>query len=313
MYTANHFINHMKGGTNVVEAPDLGYWMALNDLELEIDRFGVRGPLGKGIDIKALYHRDHRFLKSELGERLIGVMREVEHFRKINLEKYNKVKEDLLKKGMRIIKCTDEIYPQSLKKSEPHYPLVLYHKGSLLDFDNCVAITGTRNPSSYAREKIRKLSQLLAREGYTIVSGLALGSDTEAHYGALDVGGRTIAVIPNIGKITPWSNLKLAEDIMRQGAVISTGSPLSSLTRDKWVKRNKVISGLSKCLCTAVSTESKGTYHQVDFAIKQGLKVFTLKPPSDDEITSFAFDKLLDMGATPFNSENEILNYLRSY
>jgi len=294
------------------ESGGLEYWMALNDLELEVDRFGIRGLLDKGIDVEALFHRDLRYLRSELGNELSAVKWEVEQFRKVNLEEYSKAKEDLLKKGARIIRYTDEIYPQSLKKSEPRYPLVLYHKGSLLDFNNCVAITGTRNPSSYAREKIRKLSQLLAREGYTIVSGLALGSDTEAHQGVLDIGGRTVAVIPNIEIITPWSNQKLAEDIMCNGAVISPGSPISSLTKDKWAKRNKIISGLSKCLCTAVSTESRGTYHQVNFALKQGVKVFALKPPSDDHLAYFAFKKLLDMGATPFESENEVLDYLRN-
>lgn len=291
---------------------NLEYWMALNDLELDVNRYGIRDFLDKGISIEAFFRHDFDNLKSKFGSELASIRWELEQLRRIDLEAYSKIKADLLKEGTRIITCNDEIYPKSLKKSEQFYPLVLYHKGSLLDFDNCVAITGTRNPSSYAREKIRKLSQLLAREGYTIVSGLALGSDTEAHRSALDAGGKTIAVIPNIGRITPWSNLKLAEDIMRQGAVVSIGSPLSSLTKDKWVKRNKVISGLSKCLCTAISTESKGTYHQVDFALKQGLKVFTLNPPSDDELTSFAFEKLLDMGAAPFESENEILSYLKS-
>jgi DNA protecting protein DprA len=288
------------------------YWMALNDFELNADRFGIRDFLEKEPDIEALFHHDVKDLKSKSSRNFDQVKWEVEQFRMMNIEGYRKLKEDLPKEGVQIIKYDDDRYPLPLKKSENHHPLVLYHKGALLDFSNCVAIVGTRNPSSHTQEKIRKTSQSLAREGYTIVSGLALGTDTEAHIGALDVGGRTIAVIPNIGKITPLSNLDIAEAITEKGAVIGISSPLSGLPKGMWVRRNKVISGLSKCLCAAVSGESKGTFHQVGFALKQGLKVFALKPPSDDDPSYFAYKKLVEMGATPFSSEDDILTYLKS-
>ena len=123
-----------------------------------------------------------------------------------NFEAYAIIINELKLKNVTILPFYDDKYPQLLKNiSNP--PLVLFHKGSLMDFSNCIAVVGTRNLSHYGHKMARKLSQELALEGYTIVSGLAKGTDTEAHCGALDVGGKTIAIMANdITEIYPAEN-----------------------------------------------------------------------------------------------------------
>ena len=292
---------------------NLEYWMALNDYEIEEGKLDIRQLLDKGLDIKDFFENDYITLKKEFGNKADYIWRALKKIgSKVNIEAYKENKIDLLQKGVRIIKYTDRLYSKSLKNSERLSPLVLYQKGTLLELQNCVAIIGARDSSHYGRQKARELSQYLAEKGYIIVAGLALGIDTEAHCGALDVNGTTVAVIPNIKEITPQSNRRLAEDIMKHGALLSSGSPFSKLSKDKWVKRNKIISGISRCLIAIESPESKGTYHQVNFALKQGIKVFVLEPRERDKLACSGFKRFLKMGATPFTVESEILDYLEN-
>jgi DNA processing protein len=274
---------------------NLEYWMMLNDFEEVSGKYHARSDLNKD-NIKNIFDASQK-IKSVFWD-------------KADISAYRKLRVDLGREGVRIVKHDDSDYPVRLKKYEKSPPLVLYIWGALRNFDNCVAIVGSRNSSHYARKKTRELSQYLAKHGYTVVAGLALGIDTEAHCGALDIEGKTVAVIPNIGEITPSSNRRLAEDIMRNGALLSAGSPIIELSKYNYVRRNRIISGISKCLVVMEASESHGTDHQVEFAINQGVKVFALKHRPDDDKAFFGFDRYAKMGAIPFTSGEEILTYL---
>lgn len=276
---------------------NLEYWMMLNDFEEVSSKHYPREDLGKE-SIKEIFDKSMKTIKSVF-------------WGTANISKYRRLRADLEREDVKIVRYIDSDYPAQLKEHEKTAPLVLYIQGALHNFDNCVAIIGSRNSSHYARKKTRELSQYLTKHGYIIVAGLALGIDTEAHCGALDVGGKTVAVIPNIGEITPSSNRRLAEDIMRNGALLSAGSPLIELRRYNYVRRNRMISGISKCLVVMEASESRGTDHQVKFAVDQGVKIFTLRPQSEDDDAYFGFDSYVKMGATPFTSEEEVLTYLK--
>jgi len=307
----NHKLTYWQ---NNKEASDIEYWMAINDFEEEsYHKLAIPLILDKiENDIRKLFEMNFKEYVSLFGESLARELKnDLDHIKKsTNIEEYRRNKIELDQSGIRIIRYIDDSYPANLKKREKLPPLVLYHKGTLLDFDNCVAIIGARNSSHYGRQKAREMAKNLAEGGYTIVAGLALGIDTEAHCGALDGGGNTIAVIPNIIKIVPSTNERLAEDISHHGALLSSGSSFTEVKRGKYVKRNKIISGLSKCLIVAEASQSMGTYHQVDFAIKQGLKVFALRPSNDDAQAYGGFKKFLNMGAIPFSSVDEVVAYL---
>jgi len=302
---------------NNKEASDIEYWMAINDFEEEsYHKLAIPTILDKiENDIRKLFEMNFKEYVSLFGESLARELKkDLDRIKKnTNIEEYRRNKIELDQSGIRIIRYIDDSYPANLKEREKLPPSVLYHKGTLLDFDNCVAIIGARNSSHYGRQKAREMAKNLAERGYTIVAGLALGIDTEAHCGALDGGGNTIAVIPNIIKIAPSTNERLAEDISRHGALLSSGSSFTEVKKGKYVKRNKIISGLSKCLIVAeASSQSMGTYHQVDFAIRQGLKVFVLKPSDGDAQAYGGFKKFLNMGAIPFSSVDEVVAYLDS-
>lgn len=231
----------------------------------------------------------------------------------LNLKKYENQIKRLQKKEISIILFVDDEYPAMLKSiNDP--PLLLYHKGVVKDFDKCVAIIGTRNCSHFGHRQARKISSELARRGYKIVSGLARGIDTEAHCGALDVNGKTIAVLPlGIEYIYPPENEALSKNIAASGALISEvlKSDKYRMERFRFVARNRIISGISKCLIIIEAPEgSRGTIRQFDFAMEQGKKIFILEPQRKLHSSYKGFKHLVDKGGTPFKTLDDILDFL---
>ncbi len=232
-------------------------------------------------------------------------------YSKINFEAYKSEIIRIKNSGVNLIPFYSENYPKKLRDI-PDPPILIYHKGKLMDFNNCVAIVGTRNLSHYGHKRAREISGIIAKNGYTIVSGLARGTDTEAHCGALDVGGKTIAVLAgNIDDIFPKENLKLASNIMESGAIISEISTMEKTHKGRFIDRNRLTSGISECLIVIESNGSGGTFHQVNWAIEQGRKVFVMKPLDADKQAINGFTEFIKLGAVPFDSPDTIIEFLK--
>jgi DNA processing protein len=214
--------------------------------------------------------------------------------------------------NVKILAYFDTEYPSKLKTIK-NPPFTLFHKGKLLDFSKCIAIVGTRNLSHYGHKKTREISGELASKKFTIVSGLARGVDTEAHCGALDANGKTIAVLPgDIFNIYPQENESLSRDIVENGAILSDISPLEKLTKLRFIERNRITSGLADCIVIIETMESGGTFQQVNVAKEQGKKIFVLYPRERDVDSLKGFNKLVSLGAEPFESVDTIINFLNN-
>lgn len=233
----------------------------------------------------------------------------IRYSHKINFEALNNIIMTI--KNINIFRYIDHRYPKLLR-TIPDPPPIIYHKGKLTNFDSCIAIAGTRDPSHYAHKMARTLAKTFARKGYTIVSGLAKGVDTEAHCGALDVNGKTIAVLGTkiIDEIYPKENSRLANDILKTGAIISEAPLFKSTQQNSFIKRNRIISGLSKYVIIVEFGSSNGSYMQVKHAIKQARKVFVLKPKNNDEIAMKGYKSSIKEGAIPFKTKKELLKYI---
>jgi len=233
----------------------------------------------------------------------------------VNLQSLSEKVEQLRRSGTKIISYSDSKYPallRDLKNRLDGAPLVIFHRGSLLDFERCVAVVGTRNLSLHGYIMARKFARALATHGYTVVSGLARGTDVTAHRAALEVkNGKTIAVLPWMEPLYPPEHDQLARDIQARGAILSEHLESSKrLAPGDFVLRNRIISGMSLCLIAVESGEEGGTVHQVRFAALQGKKVFVVKPRMNDSRAVSGYRSFVKEGAVPVSSPRAVLEFL---
>src|SRR3990167_5140271 len=150
---------------------------------------------------------------------------------------------------------------------------------SLLN-SSCFAVVGTRKLTSYGKETAQQIVRDLANNGFTIVSGLALGIDAVAHQTTLDCGGKTIAVLgggvgdKNIG---PQTNLPLARNILNNdGLLISEYSEKEGIFPVNFAVRDRIVSGLSKGVLVIEDPEKRGALITARCAIDQNRDVFAI-------------------------------------
>jgi DNA processing protein len=179
--------------------------------------------------------------------------------------------------GARIITPEDDEYPDALKTIHDP-PLALYIRGRLLPGDaKAIGIVGSRATSNYGLSAADRLAYQLGQIGFTVVSGLARGTDTAAHSGALKGGGRTIAVLGGaLDCLYPPENADLADRISKSGAVVSEYPMGRKADRMTFPYRNRIISGLSMGVLLTESAIKGGSMHTTEAAMEQGRTVFAL-------------------------------------
>lgn len=201
-------------------------------------------------------------------------------------------------------------YPALLKEI-PDPPIVLYAQGQLASLNQPkLAMVGTRNPSVTGSENARNFARELSRHGITIVSGLALGIDGQAHIGCLEAEGRTIAVLgTGIDCIYPRRHLKLAEQITHDGLLISEFPLKSPPIAGHFPRRNRIISGLSLCILVIEAAIKSGSLITARMALEQNRDVLAI-PGSIHNPLARGCHYLLQQGAKLVTSINDILDEL---
>lgn len=182
-----------------------------------------------------------------------------------------------------LIPYTSPEYPRRLLELHDH-PVLLYVKGTLTKKDQqSLALVGTRQASLYGIEMARKLGKELAQAGFTIISGLARGIDTAAHQGALETG-RTIGVLGcGLAHIYPKENQRLADEIIRNGALMSEFSMSTPPDRQQFPQRNRIVSGMTMGTVLIEAPKQSGAMITVERAMSQGRKLFALPGRADGE------------------------------
>lgn len=223
------------------------------------------------------------------------------HSYKIRLEK------NLIK----FLTIEDNNYPKLLKEI-PSPPLVIYFKGNILDTDElALAVVGSRRVTSYGRRVTEKLTKDLVKKGFTIISGLARGVDSIAHRTALSLGGRTMAVLASgLDWIYPPEHKGLAQEITKQGALISEYPLGQRPSRGQFPARNRIISGLSLGVLITEGASRSGTKITANMAANQGREVFCVPGPINSPLSEGPAD-LIKQGAKLTTSINDILEEFR--
>ena len=183
------------------------------------------------------------------------------------------------KLGGDILVLDDGVYPALLRETyDP--PIVLYVKGAWAECLErpCVAIVGSRRCSTYGQNAALMLSRELAQRGVTIISGLARGIDAAAHRGALEAGGRTVAVMgTGLDQVYPRDHRKLTQDILARNGALVTQFPLGTPpVSENFPYRNRVISGLSLGVVVIEAAENSGSLITARLAMEQNREVFAV-------------------------------------
>jgi DNA processing protein len=209
-----------------------------------------------------------------------------------------------------LLTLEDADYPPLLKHiADP--PAVLYVRGTLTPVDErAICIVGTRKATLNGRETTRHIAFQLAKQGLTIISGLAQGVDEAAHRGALEAGGRTLAISAcGIHTIYPLQNLPLAHEIIEAGAVITEFPIGVPPLKGNFPRRNRIMSGMSLGVLVAEAPEKSGALITAAVAAEQGRDVFAI-PGSIHNNTSSGTNRLIQDGAKLVMKVEDILNEL---
>lgn len=212
-------------------------------------------------------------------------------------------------KGLSIVTLYDENYPALLKQIYDPPPLI-YVCGRIRPATNNIAVVGSRNATRYGLEIAKNLSRDLAQQSLVVVSGMARGIDSAAHWGALRAGGETIAVLGcGLGTIYPSENKELFQEISRQGAVISEFPVLTMPEPYRFPIRNRIISGLSLGTVVVEAAQRSGSLITANIAAEQGREVFAV-PGSVNSFKSIGTHALIKQGAKLVESVEDIIEEL---
>ena len=182
------------------------------------------------------------------------------------------------------VTIVDSDYPANLRVVFNPPPFLVI-RGELTDTDiRGVAIVGTRKPTDEGRRRARRLGRELAEAGITVFSGLAAGIDGEAHTGALEAGGRTVAVIGHglLRPLYPKEHRALGETIAASGALVSQFRPDTPPTKATFPMRNVTMSGLSQGTVVVEASRTSGARMQARIAAEQGKRVWLLRSLLDE-------------------------------
>lgn len=251
----------------------------------------------------ALLADPHAF-ERELGMQGVSALRTA-------LKHADRMLDRLWEDGVRLIAYGGEDYPKRLARTA-RPPHLLFCLGSAaLDDPFPLAVVGTRRADSYGRRHTRALARELARSGMCIVSGLALGVDACAHWGALDGKGRTIAVLGGaLDRLYPAENRPLMEKILDAGgSVISEYAPGVAPTRYSFVQRNRIVAGLSLGVLVTQAPFKSGAQSTVNMALAEGREVFAM-PGDIDRLGSQLPNQLIAEGARPVTCAQDVTSLL---
>ncbi len=268
------------------------YWLALG----RIDGLGVRGAhslIRHFSNPEAVFAASLTALEScELSAQVARDIRA-----RKGLAEAEKELAEARRQGIAVLSYSDPAYPPLLQQiADP--PLALYVKGDVaLLLQDAVAMVGTRRPTAYGSSVTHRLANDLAQRRLVIVSGMARGIDSAAHRGALEAGGKTVAVFgTGADVIYPRENKSLAARIAEHGAVVAEFPLGTAPLPENFPIRNRIISGLSLGVVIAEAAEYSGSLITARMALEQNREVFAV-PGNITSAQSFGPNLLIKQGA----------------
>lgn len=255
----------------VTHHPELPYWLALRraglgstNFALLLSRFGtIEAAWNAHPDEVAAAGLDPQYLRAMSRARTT-----FDADRELQL---------LEKHSAQALTWLDEDFPATLRDI-PQSPPVIFMRGNAgPQFEQAVAVVGTRHVTPYGRQATEHFCATLANSGVAIISGLARGVDAIAHRVALECGAPTVAVLAGgIDQVYPRENAGLADRIIENGCLVSEYPVGIPARRDYFPRRNRILSGLARAVLVVEAGEGSGALHTANWAFEQGRDVFAI-------------------------------------
>lgn len=209
---------------------------------------------------------------------------------------------------MGYIGIDDDRYPPLLRMIKDP-PERIYYEGRIeLLQGECIAVVGSRNASNYGKRTAFDFGKAFGNSGLHVVSGMAYGIDMEAHRGAVETEGSTIAVLgSSIDMEKAVKKKKLFDNICEMGLVISEYPPGTPAYRYSFPRRNRIISGISSCTVVVEAGFTSGSLITAELAAEQGRNVLAV-PGNIDSPMSLGTNRLIRDGATPILSPFDVVS-----
>jgi len=219
--------------------------------------------------------------------------------------------EELKQNGIKAFPLLHPSYPFRLREIHDP-PLVIYMRGELSpeDLTYSAAVIGTRKPTSYGQRIAKDMARSLSQAGVAVISGMAVGIDSLAHYGAIEGGGKTVAVLASgVDICYPSSNRPLFNKLVdgSHGAVISEFPPGTRPEQWRFPARNRIISGLSEVVLVIEAGETSGSLITARLAFEQNRDVFAVPGRIDSAASKGCHQIIRDTMATLLTSVDEIM------
>lgn len=265
---------------------------------------GARDLLAQEMELEELFRQARKLDLEALGVK----KKHVEPLRKrAEFSLLERELDGFARRGIRIVGIMDKEYPALLREIY-EAPMVLYVKGDLFRCTKrMVSMIGTRRPKRQNVAKMQQLAKELAREGVTVVSGMARGLDSAAQRGALQGGGATVAVLGGgVDVIYPPENRRLYEEIVERGALISEAPPGTAPRPYLFPRRNRIISGMSQALVVGEGNVKSGAAITAAQAKEQSRDIFALLPEEYDPENDLP-SSLIESGVPVVMNVNTIL------
>lgn len=276
------------------------------------------GPSVKTDEILSYYgSAEALYFAGEYEWKISGIFTQgqVDKMSATKLDRAQSIISECEKYGIKIVTPDDGAYPSLLFKL-PNLPFALYVRGDLDCLKNkiSVAVVGARKASDNRQRISRALCSSLSRSGSIIVSGAAMGIDAAAHLGALDAGGKTVAVLGcGFGTNYLPENEALRRQIANNGALVTEYPPMTPARGENFPFRNRIISGLAHGIVVIEANEKSGSLRTVEHAMIQGRDVFAV-PGDITSSMNVGTNRLLRDGAKPvFNAMDVLEEYAKRY
>lgn len=232
-----------------------------------------------------------------------------------NTDKYEKLYDLYKKNNVKILSIDMEEYPEMLRHLS-YPPILLYCRGKFINLNErlCISVVGTRRITDYGKNCTRNISKELAENGVVIVSGMASGVDSAAHYAAIEAGMPTVAVIgTGVNLVYPKTNAHLMKEIIKTGMVISEYPLNTEADKFHFPERNRIISALSVATLVIEADIRSGSLITANLSNELGRDVYAV-PGSIYSVYSKGTNSLIRDGAYLTTCAEDLLsNYRLKY